>query len=171
MFCRRTLHEERQCLAVYANACRTGAVETQLGRPAASRSGPRSPSRGKSEPSAARAFDDLVTADALFAPSDRPRLERTTSTGADGRRTYNFVLHSEPSMVPDRHFYMLTVVVARAGVAPSAQVATAAGPNGAFVERQLRTSDGAFDLTLRLGSRAQPPPTRGPKCSSGRGQR
>jgi hypothetical protein len=108
--------------------------------------------RGNSEPSAASAFDDLVTVDALFAPSDRARVERTTSTGADGGRTYNFVLHPEPSMVPDRHFYMLTVVVARAGLGPSAQAATAAGPNGAFVERQLRTSDGAFEITLRLGS-------------------
>jgi hypothetical protein len=108
--------------------------------------------RGKPDPSAASAFDDLVTADALFAPSDRARVERTTSTPADGGRTYNFVLRPEPSMVPDRHFYMLTVVVARAGLGPSAQAATAAGPNGAFVERQLRTSDGAFEITLRLGS-------------------
>lgn len=100
-------------------------------------------------------FDQLVTPHLLFPePEERARYVDHGSRTLDGVRVRMFELKSEPGMKKPRHFFIVSVAVARAGTFGAKQgepqVAGLAGPGGSSVSEDVQTPDGKYDLRVSL---------------------
>ena len=95
-------------------------------------------------------IDRLVTPATVFPdPLQRARYDALAPVAEDGRRSYGFQLKTLPGMVADRHFHLITISWARAGAPESRagerqSLTSTGGPNGGFIDVEMRTSDGAF---------------------------
>jgi hypothetical protein len=100
---------------------------------------------------AARIFDDVVRPEILFPdPAERALYQALPVGDVHGIRAYGFQLKPQPGMDAKRHFHIISVAAAPTGTLPAAG-GSVAGPNGAFSERTLRTSDQRYDVRVSEG--------------------
>ena len=102
-------------------------------------------------------FDRLVTRDQILVDPLRRSLSHALAPlSKNGQRHYSFILDRQSAMDPERHFDVITVSVARAGMlvkTPSASPESSGvgAANGTFAHATLQTPDGAYDLRVSEG--------------------